>query len=167
MQTGPLGEELAIGNQLFLDLFDKFGDSVFVREFARMVRPIRYTKFMEHQIQEAIDNISAPIYEKPTIKQNGSGVGLTHAARGGLGHWIKIKDGKIENYQIISPTTWNGSPKDKDGNLGAWEKALIGAKIKDTNNPMEMGHIIRSFDPCLVCTVHFIGDETKSISLKV
>jgi len=167
MQTGPLGEELALGNKLFIDLYDKFGDSVYVREIARMLRVARYIKFLETEIEDVIEHKKDPIYEKPRYKKNCSGFGLTHAARGALGHWIKIKNGKIENYQIISPTTWNGSPKDKDGNLGAWEKALIGLKIKDIDNPMEMGHVIRSFDPCLVCTVHFIGTENKTVTLKV
>jgi len=166
VQTGPLGEELAMGNPLFLAFYEKYSDSTFVRELARMLRPIRFTKIMLKESNEVIKNKKEPLYIKPKIKQNTQGIGLTHAARGVLGHWIKIRNGKIANYQIISPTTWNGSPKDKDGNLGAWEKALIGVKIKDINNPMEMGHIIRSFDPCLVCTVHFIGQD-KKITLRV
>jgi len=161
VQTGALGEELALGNKLFLALYEKFGDCVFVRELARMVRPIRYIRFMEQEIEDIIANKEQSVYEKPLYKKEAKGVGITHAARGALGHWIKIKDGKIENYQIISPTTWNGSPKDSKGNFGAWERALIGLKIKDADNPMEMGHVIRSFDPCLVCTVHFIGSGKK------
>ena len=166
LQTGALGEELALGNKLFLEFYKKYSDSTFLREFARMVRPIRYINLMAKEAQDVIENKHEPLYIKPKIKSNTQGIGLTHAARGALGHWIKIRNGKIANYQIISPTTWNGSPKDKNGKLGAWEKALIGVKIKDTDNPMEMGHIIRSFDPCLVCTVHFIGKD-KSITLKV
>jgi len=166
VQTGPLGEELALKNKLFEDLYVKFGDCVFVREFARMIRPLRYIKTMQKEIEDIIKNLKEPIYEKPKIKRNATGIGLTHAARGVLGHWIKIKNFKIENYQIISPTTWNGSPRDKNGQLGAWEKALVGLKIKDTDNPMEIGHVIRSFDPCLVCTVHFIGDIDKTITIR-
>jgi len=160
-QTGALGEELALGDKLFIELYEKYGDCVFVRELARMVRPIRYINFMESEIEEIIKHKDDPVYEKPTYTKDCMGIGLTHAARGALGHWLKIEDNKIANYQIISPTTWNGSPKDGNGNLGAWEKALIGLKIKDIDNPMEMGHVIRSFDPCLVCTVHFIGSDKK------
>ena len=166
MQTGALGEELALGNKLFLEFYEKYSDSTFLRELARMLRGVRYIKVMSSEIDDAIRDKKEPIYTKPKIKPNTQGIGITHAARGALGHWIKIKNSKISNYQIISPTTWNGSPKDGNGNLGAWEKALIGVKIKDTDNPMEMGHIIRSFDPCLVCTVHFIGDEDKKVTLK-
>lgn len=164
-QTGPLGEWLVSKNVFFWKLYERFGDSVFVRELARLLRPIKYLKIMTNEIEEIIQNIKEPLYNKPRIKTNAKGVGLTHAARGALGHWIKIKNGKIENYQIIAPTTWNGSPRDKNLNPGPWEKALTGLEIKDPSNPMEMGHVIRSFDPCLVCTVHFIGKD-YSISLK-
>ena len=166
VQTGPLGEELALGNPLFIALHEKYSDSTFVRELARMVRPIRLAEMMRREVEGVIEHRKDPVYIKPKIKQNTQGVGLTHAARGALGHWIKIRNGKIANYQIISPTTWNGSPKDQHGNMGVWEKALIGVKIKDIDNPMEMGHIIRSFDPCLVCTVHFIGKD-KKVTLRV
>jgi len=161
LQTGALAEELALQNSLFIELYEEYGDSVFVRELARMIRPIRYVQFMEKEIEAIIQNKGASVYVKPNYPKDAVGVGTTHAARGALGHWIKIKDYKIENYQIISPTTWNGSPKDKDGQAGPWEKALLGLKIKDVDNPMEMGHVIRSFDPCLVCTVHYIGSDKK------
>jgi len=166
-QTGALGEELACKNKLIVDIYNNFKDSVFSREFARMIRGIRYIAFLEKEIENVIKYIKEPLYNKPKLKQNCSGIGITHAARGALGHWINIKDGKIKNYQIISPTTWNGSPKDSNNNYGPWEKALIGTKVDDVNNPMQMGHVIRSFDPCLVCTVHFMGDKDKKISLKV
>ena len=81
---------------------------------------------------------------------------IVEATRGGLGHWVKIEDGYIAHYQIISPTTWNGSPRDTNGVRGPWEQALIGIEVRNTDNPIEIGHILRSFDPCLVCTVHTI-----------
>ena len=165
-QTGPLGEELALGNLLFVELYEKFSDSVFVREFARIVRVGRYIEVLEKEIEDVIANIKEPIYEKPAIKENATGVGLTHAARGALGHWVQIKNGTIASYQIVSPTTWNGSPKDGNNQRGPWEEALIGLTIKDIHNPVELGHVIRSFDPCLVCTVHFIGDKTKTITIR-
>ena len=30
----------------------------------------------------------------------------------------------------------------------------IGTMLKDPENPVELGHIVRSFDACLVCAVH-------------
>jgi hydrogenase large subunit len=163
-QTGPLGEELVNGNKLFIELFNKYKDSVFVREFARLVRGVRFIPIMLNEINKIIKNIKEPLYIKPRKKSHAKGIGLTHAARGALGHWIQIKKGKIASYQIISPTTWNGSAMDKNNQKGPWEKALIGTEIKDIQNPVEMGHIIRSFDPCLVCTVHFLD---TSLRLKV
>ena len=163
-QTGPLGEELALGNKLFLDLYDKFSDSVYVRELARLLRPLRFIKWLEDDIEKVIYNSNSPTYVKYPKKDNARGVGLAHAARGALGHWIEIEKGKIKRYQIISPTTWNGSPMDEFNQKGPWEKALIGTHIKNLDNPIELGHIIRSFDPCLVCTVHYLE---KNMRIKV
>jgi len=164
-QTGPLGEELALKNPLITDIYNKFSDSVFTREIARLLRGVRYIKFMLEEIENVIKNLKAPLYSKPKKIPNTTGVGFTHAARGALSHFIKIVNGKIKNYQIISPTTWNGSPKDSLNQPGPWEKALLNLKIKNIDNPVELGHVIRSFDPCLVCTVHFIGDENKRLKI--
>ena len=91
-----------------------------------------------------------------TTPETGSGMGLVEAPRGALGHWIEIKDGKIERYQLVVPTTWNGSPKDSNGVPGPIEQALIGTQVKDEENPFELGRIVRSFDPCLACSVHVL-----------
>ncbi|MCM8767733.1 MAG: nickel-dependent hydrogenase large subunit [Candidatus Omnitrophica bacterium] len=92
------------------------------------------------------------------------GVGLSEGARGAVGHWIEIKNKKISHYQVISPTTWNASPKDKNGNYGPVEKALIGTIIKSEENPIEILRIVRSFDPCLACAVQII--DRKKLNKK-
>jgi len=92
-------------------------------------------------------------YIKP-LEQDGQGFGATEAVRGALAHWIDIQDGVIKNYQIIAPTTWNVGPKDEKNNSGAIESALLGLEIEDENDPVEVGLVARSFDSCLVCTVH-------------
>ena len=84
---------------------------------------------------------------------------MLQAARGVLGHWVKIKNRKISHYQIITPTAWNGSPRDEGMNRGPWEKALKGVVLKDLENPVEAGHVIRSFDPCMVCAVHTLKKD--------
>jgi len=89
-----------------------------------------------------------------TIPQEGRGAGLVDGPRGALGHWIEIKDKVIGRYQLVVPTTWNGSPRDASGTPGPMEQALIGTKVKDRDNPFEVTRIIRSFDPCLACAVH-------------
>ncbi|EHK54679.1 nickel-dependent hydrogenase large subunit [Mesorhizobium alhagi CCNWXJ12-2] len=85
----------------------------------------------------------------------GAGGGLTEAARGSLGHWLSVKGGRIANYQIIAPTTWNFSPRDGAGNPGPLELALEGAPVRlGETEPVAVQHIVRSFDPRMVCTVH-------------
>ena len=80
---------------------------------------------------------------------------MIEAAWGSLGHWVRIKNGRILNYQIIAPTTWNFSPRDSAGVPGALEQALVNAPVRDgEKDPVSVQHIVRSFDPCMVCTVH-------------
>jgi len=83
-----------------------------------------------------------------------SGVGLSEAARGALGHWISIRGGVIDHYEAVVPTTWNASPRDGKGQPGALEAALVGVPVVDTNNPLAIMRVIHSFDPCLACAVH-------------
>jgi uptake hydrogenase large subunit len=151
-ETGPLAEVLVAENPLFKDLVDKKGPSVFSRELARLTRPARLLPLMKQMISE-IDP-RAPYYISVQHIPDGRSYGLIEASRGTLGHWLKIRNGVIERYQIITPTSWNGSPRDADGTRGPWEEAMIGTTVKDPENPVELGHIVRSFDPCLVCAVH-------------
>ncbi|MGD7566359.1 nickel-dependent hydrogenase large subunit, partial [Ralstonia pseudosolanacearum] len=80
------------------------------------------------------------------------GVGMTEAPRGALGHWIRIKDGRIENYQCVVPTTWNGSPRDVQGNIGAFEASLMNTPMERPDEPVEVLRTLHSFDPCLACS---------------
>ena len=95
-----------------------------------------------------------PTFVEYTLPEEGSGMGLTEAARGALGHWIEIKERKIANYQCVVPTTWNASPRDDGGIPGPMEQAIIGTKIRDGDNPFEIVRIVRSFDPCIACAIH-------------
>ncbi len=97
------------------------------------------------------------------------GYGFTEAPRGALGHWIKIKDGKIDNYQCIVPTTWNGSPRDPKGNIGAFEASLMDTPMADPEKPLEILRTIHSFDPCLACSTHVMspdGQEMASVKVR-
>ena len=82
------------------------------------------------------------------------GFGTTEAPRGALGHWVRIQNGKITNYQAVVPTTWNGSPRDPRGQRGPFEQALIGTPVLDPTRPLEILRTIHSFDPCMACSVH-------------
>ncbi len=92
------------------------------------------------------------------------GWGFTEAPRGALGHWIHIKDKKIQNYQAIVPSTWNCSPRDHQGQPGPYEAALIGTPIADEKMPLEILRTIHSFDPCMACGVHLLDVNGKEIN---
>ncbi|MGR9159738.1 nickel-dependent hydrogenase large subunit [Rhizobium leguminosarum] len=92
------------------------------------------------------------------------GVGFTEAPRGALGHWIRIKDTRIENYQCVVPTTWNGSPRDHAGNIGAFEASLMDTKVERPEEPVEILRTLHSFDPCLACSTHVIGPDGQELT---
>ncbi len=92
------------------------------------------------------------------------GYGLYEAPRGALGHWVKIKNKKIENYQIVVPGTWNGSPRDAKGQRGPYEEALIGTPVANIEQPVEILRTIHSFDPCMACAVHVLDPEGKQVT---
>jgi len=137
--------------------------SVLGRHAARAL----YTKFLADSMPEWLLQLKPgePAYIDYTIPDEAFGMGLVDGARGALGHWIEIKDKKIANYQCVVPSTWNMSPKDDNGQPGPVEQALIGTKIKDENNPFEIGRIIRSFDPCLACAIHVITPKGKTLGI--
>ena len=89
-----------------------------------------------------------------TWPASATGWGAAEAPRGALGHWMKMASGKITNYQMVVPTTWNGSPRDGSGNRGAWEQALIGTPLADPTRPVEILRTVHAFDPCMACAVH-------------
>jgi hydrogenase large subunit len=154
-ETGPLAEMVVAGDPLFTDLVRRDGPSVFTRQLARIVRQAEMIPAMEAWLSETTGG--GRFYTSPGEVVNGEAFGLTEASRGALGHWVKIADGKIEHYQIITPTAWNASPRDSAGTRGPWEEALVGTEIKDLSDPVELGHVVRSFDACLVCTVHSLS----------
>jgi Ni,Fe-hydrogenase I large subunit len=98
--------------------------------------------------------IDAPATCEFKLPQKASGYGLTEAPRGAIGHWISIEDHRISNYQCVIPTTWNCSPRDAQGQPGPVEKALEGTRIAKRDQPIEVGRVVRAFDPCLGCAVH-------------
>ena len=160
-ETGPLAEMIIAENPLFTDLVDRSGPNVFVRELARLVRPTTLMPAMEIWFKELLQGQNT-FYVEPATIDSGEGFGLTQASRGALGHWVKISGGRIVHYQVITPTAWNASPRDMYEVRGPWEEALIGTRLTDPGNPVEVGHVIRSFDACLVCTVHAFSKEHPS-----
>ncbi len=166
VETGPLAEKIIGEDQLFTDMLQQSGPNVLIRELARLTRPAGQFHPMSVWLNELLEEPDGAFYQRVDGIPDGEGAGLIQAARGALGHWVKIVNEKISHYQVITPSSWNGSPRDERGDRGAWEEALIGTPIKDINNPVEAGHVIRSYDPCLVCAVHTIRQgKRKSTSL--
>ncbi|MGB5232172.1 MAG: nickel-dependent hydrogenase large subunit [Desulfoprunum sp.] len=159
-ETGPLAQMLTSGHPLFADMIAAGGPNAYVRELARLTRPAELLPAMKTWAGE-IDP-EAPFYHSVREIPDGRGYGLIDASRGALGHWVEISRQKIAHYQIITPTAWNGSPRDHDGVRGPWEEALIGTPIADPDNPVEIGHVIRSFDACQVCSVHLLTNNAPA-----
>ena len=107
-------------------------------------------------------------WEPASWPKEARGFGYHEAPRGALGHWIRIEDQKIANYQAVVPSTWNAGPRDPHGQLGPYESSLIGTPIADPEKPLEILRTIHSFDPCLACAVHVLdGKGTEIVKVKV
>jgi hydrogenase large subunit len=128
--------------------------SVMGRHLARAIECKVVADELEGMIMQV--KLEEPVCTEHTIPTEAEGMGLWCAARGALGHWVSIKDGKIARYQAVVPTTWNASPKDNDGKPGPIEQALIGTVVEDPDNPFAVARIVRSFDPCIACAVHVL-----------
>lgn len=154
VETGALARQLVAGHPLIRDLVARHGGSVTTRVLARLLEIARVLPVMESWVQRI--RPGDPFCFNVTPLEDASGIGLIEAARGSLGHWLEVRQGKLHNYQIIAPTTWNFSPRDAVGTPGALEQALVGMAIKENNEgaPVAVQHVVRSFDPCMVCTVH-------------
>jgi Ni,Fe-hydrogenase I large subunit len=153
MEVGALARQLIDGHPLIRELAGRSGGNVRNRVVARLLELARVVPVMEQWTREL--SHAQPYCNHGTLPKDGQGMGLVEAARGSLGHWLRIKHGRILNYQIVAPTTWNFSPRDVKGTPGALEQTLVGTEVggggKDT---VAIQHIVRSFDPCMVCTVH-------------
>lgn len=158
MQTGPLADLAVDGDPLITDLYRQHRDSAWLRQLARLRRMTYLLRLLRQTLDQLATRLNQPhiIPIPPATKQDGRGAGLLTATRGALGHWISIRDGVFDRYQVITPTSWNASPRDSAGVPGHWEQSLIGIPLTDPDDPLEIGHVIRSHDPCLVCTVHFL-----------
>ena len=152
VEVGPLARMIIADDPLLTDMMRQIDSSVMTRMFARLREMCRLTKEMSAWLEKI--NPAEPFYATPFSRFTANGIGLTEAARGSLGHWMKISSNLIENYQVVTPSAWNMSPRDENGQPGPLEQALTGVHVADTNDPVEVNHIIRSFDPCMSCTVH-------------
>ncbi len=128
------------------------GISVMDRHTARAQEASKVAHAMSDWLGQL--NPSASAYTARAIPSTGTGIGLTEAPRGALGHWLRIDKRVVASYQILTPTCWNCSPRDNAGTPGPLEKALEGIAVKDPAKPIEVLRVVQSYDPCLACAVH-------------
>ena len=138
------------------------GISVLDRHAARALEAKKVADAMDGWLDELT---GAKAYEPVDVPKTASGIGLTEAPRGALGHWISIGSRKISRYQVVTPTNWNASPMDDLGQKGPIEQALIGTPVVDVGQPIEVLRVVHSFDPCLACSVHMLrpGQEKPEV----
>ncbi|MBL0148186.1 MAG: nickel-dependent hydrogenase large subunit [Ideonella sp.] len=153
VETGALARQLIAGQPLLRALHARCGATVHTRVLGRLIELGRILVLMEQTLAAIVPR--EPFHTATHLPDQASGVGLTEAARGALGHWLRVERGRIAHYQIVAPTSWNFSPRDAGETPGALEAALVGASVlPGETTPVAVQHIVRSFDPCMVCTVH-------------
>ena len=132
------------------------------RTAARGIETMLVARWAKEFYGQLLDNIKrgetrtaeTAMWEPSSWPADAKGVGMSEAPRGALAHWIVIKDQKIDNYQLVVPSTWNASPRDAQGQLSAYESSLVGTPVANTEQPLEILRTIHSFDPCIACAVH-------------
>jgi len=154
VEVGAIARQAVAGHPLIRDILRLEGrTNVRSRVIARVLEIALLTQAMERWIRDI--RLNEPFCVEGLPASRGSSVGLVEAARGSLGHWMSVKDGRIVHYQIIAPTTWNFSPRDSEGRPGPLEAALAGTDVGARGaKSVAIQHVVRSFDPCMVCTAH-------------
>ena len=153
------------GNTLSIDHLH----STLGRIIARTVHCCVLNNILEQQWKLLVDNIGTGdtvAYLKTDIPQTGEfkGVGFGEVPRGMLSHWVVIKNGKIENYQAVVPSTWNAGPRNQNDEMGPYELSIIGTPVADPTKPLEVVRTIHSFDPCMSCAVHVVNTENGEVT---
>ena len=154
VQVGPIAQLAVGGDTLMAELFHRGGDTPWLRQLARLRRLAHDVVRLRGELETLVRTPSPELYVGGKRPAEGRGFGLVEATRGSLGHWLSFEKNRITGFQIISPTSWNASPRDAAGVRGHWESSLLGLTVDDEDNPLLIGHVIRSHDPCLVCAVH-------------
>ena len=153
------------GNTLSVDHLH----STLGRIIARTVHCCVLNNILEQQWKLLVDNIGTGdtvAYLKTDIPQTGEfkGVGFGEVPRGMLSHWVVVKNGKIENYQAVVPSTWNAGPRNQNDEMGPYELSIIGTPVADPTKPLEVVRTIHSFDPCMSCAVHIVNTENGEVT---
>jgi len=152
VEVGPMARMLIDGDPLASDLVAAAGPSVFARVLLRLHELVRLVRDLEGWLSR-IDP-QEPFYAEPQVGAAAEGYALTEAPRGTLGHWVRTEQGRIRHYEIVTPTGWNLSPRDSEGRPGPLEEALVGTPVPEQDNAANVALVVRSYDPCLYCSVH-------------
>jgi len=170
MEVGPLARGVVDQDPTLFGLMNDYGvrPGAVARHAARAIETKKVVDAMYHWCDELTAAMTKPGFRiHDTVNWDppaeGEGAGFFEPPRGALGHWIRIKNLKIANYQAVVPSTWNASPRDERGTRGQYEESLIGVPVPDPENPINVVRVIRSFDPCLACAVHLIDPKTNEI----
>lgn len=161
MECGPLARQILNG-------YYENRVSAMDRTIARVLECIKICESIDKLID--LMKLGDPVQSQwiiPNQQNEIRGIGLTGASRGALGHWLTIKNQTVANYTLIPPSSWNLSPTDSNKIKGAVEQALIGTEINDIKNPVEIGRIVRSFDPCVNCAAHIIFDRYEPLDINI
>lgn len=158
MESGPLARMWLSGSY-------REGISTMDRTIARVLETLKIISILEGFL-ERIELIPATqkAYDIPDFAE---GSGFIDTTRGALAHWLTIENKAIAHYEIITPSSWNLSSKDSTGHLGVVEEALIGTEIMDIQHPVEIGRIVRSFDPCVSCATHVWGPNLVKKEIRI
>lgn len=146
----PVGKKLL--NEYFglqVETFRDLGEDVAFSLLGRHIARAEETWLMLDVIDGWLSEVKADAqtFVMPQIPQDCEGYAFTEAPRGSLMHYTKIRNGKIDSYQIIPATLWNTAPKSDTGLRGALEECLIGVPVPDIANPVNVARLIRAFDP--------------------
>ena len=182
MEVGPLASILisyAKGNKKIVPLVDEFLEKTGLpksalftalgRTAARMLQAKAIAKYGLEAFNTLIENLKVDqdTYTSYKIDKDKEYKGrfIGDVPRGMLSHWIRIKNGVVENYQAVVPSTWNAGPVDSKGELGPYEASLVGLKVADLTQPLEIIRIIHSFDPCIACAVHVMDKKGNDLGI--
>lgn len=158
VQVGPLARMYISGEY-------RRGISTMDRIVARALEAKKVSNIMLQLLDRIVPKNSTN--KAFTLPENAIGYGFIDTTRGALAHYVNIQAGEIKNYTIITPSTWNLSPKDSNGISGALEQALIGIQVDNPKNPTEIGRIVRSFDPCVSCATHVLSKDFSTMDIRV
>ena len=162
--VGMVLEKLGVGPEALLSTLGRVG--------ARGIETLLLAERMDGWVDELAGNMAQhdlrihdnSKWDPSSWPADATGAGFHEAPRGALGHWVHIRDGAIENYQCIVPSTWNAGPRDAAGKRGPYEEALLGTPVADATKPLEILRTIHSFDPCMACGVHVLDARRREVA---